>query len=93
MTIQEFDPKFKYLPGRANVVADALSRNAVVGLISEQPIPVPNFNMEELAKAQREHDVWGKVIYALESGDELNVPKLPVPLTQFFMSPEGVLCR
>ncbi len=38
----------------------------------------------DLAAAQRRHDVWGKVIYALESGDESGLPPLPVPFSQFF---------
>ena len=49
--------------------------------------------MHELANAQRQHDVWSKVIYALESGDESTLPKLPVPFTQFFLSLDKVLCR
>ncbi len=46
-TIQEFAPKFKYLPCRGNVVADALSRNASVGAITD-PTPAPSFTLHEL---------------------------------------------
>ncbi|MPC51311.1 hypothetical protein E2C01_045156 [Portunus trituberculatus] len=49
--------------------------------------------MVDLANAQREHDIWNKFIYALESGDETNLPKLPIPFSQFYMSQDGVLCR
>ncbi len=47
-----------------------------------------NFGIE-----QRKHDVWAKVIYALESGDETSLPRLPVPFSQFFLSMDKVLCR
>ncbi len=52
-----------------------------------------NFDLNELAEAQRPHDVWSKVMYYLESGDESDLPELPIPPSQFFLSREGVLCR
>ncbi len=58
------------------------------------PCPViNNFSFPELAAAQRQHDVWSKVVYALESGDETTLPSLPIPFKQFLLSEEKVLCR
>ncbi len=36
---------------------------------------------------------WRNVIYALGSGDETTLPLLPVPFSQFFLSPDKILCR
>ncbi len=72
-------------------MADSLSRNIVV--VANSPPPLENFSLTDMTKAQREHDLWRHVIYALESGDETTLPLLPVPFSQFFLSPDKILCR
>ncbi len=67
-----------------NVVANSLSRNVPVGSVAVTPPEVENFTLMDLAAAQRRHDVWVKIIYALESGDETGFPPLPVPFSHFF---------
>ena len=62
------------MPGRANVVADALSRSLAIAAVTH----IANFSPQQLAEAQRQDQVWSKVIYALESGDENALPNLPV---------------
>ncbi len=54
---------------------------------------VRSFTSPELHSAQRDHPVWKKVIYSLESCDETNLPELPVPFRQFILSEDALLCR
>ncbi len=93
LTIQEFNPSLRYLPGYANIAADSLSRNIHVGVVTNACPVINNFSFAELAVAQRQHDVWGKVIYALESGDDTKLPSLLIPFQQLFLSEEKVLCQ
>ncbi len=53
---------------------------------------IANFSLSELRTAQRQDTLWSCVIYALESGDDSSLPKLPIPFSGFFLQ-DDVLCR
>ncbi len=55
--------------------------------------PVTNFSLQDLDTAQREHDIWAKVIYAFGSGDEATFSRFTIQFSQFFLSQDNILCR
>ncbi len=92
LIIQAYSPEIKYTKGRQNVVTDTLSRNVCVGAVAEAS-PIPNLSVKDLCSAHQENPLWKKVIYALESGDETQLPELPIPLLHLFLSHDRTLCR
>ncbi len=92
LIIQAYSPEIRHTKGRQSVVADTLSRNVYVGAVADAS-PIPTISMGDLCSAQRQRHLWRKVIYALYSGNETQVPELPIPFLQFFLPQDGALCR
>ncbi len=88
LTVMQFEPTIKYLPDKANTVADALSSNIPVAAESQ----ISNFSLTELRTARRQDTLWFRVIYALESDDDSSLPKLPIPISDFPLQ-DDFLCR
>ncbi len=81
LVVQHFSPKFAYLPGKANVVADVLSR--YIG-----PLQLSGGEEFEtsLIQAQQEVAFRAPLIYYLESGDDTHLPRLPIIRTEFSLN-------
>ena len=89
--LEDYHPTIEYLPGKLNVVADALSRSVAAPLVAAQP-PLVTLTEDMLMNAQRDHPLWGQVIHSLDRDDASSLPQLPVPATQFSLQ-NGLLVR
>ena len=87
--VMEFNPTLCHVKGKANVAADALSRNTVIAPV----VSVPSLANDLVKEEQRKDSLWSKVIYCLESGDDSMLPKLPFPISQLEMQDDLLVRR
>ena len=98
VTLQNYEVKFEYIPGKKNTAADALSRNvasqekvnSIVCSIQE----LTTLDSELVYSEQRKDDIWKQVIEHLESNTSSDTLKLPkkYKLTEFQLH-NGLLYR
>ena len=71
LIIQEFNPIFSFIPGKAITIGDALSCNiAPLSLITNEP-SMPT--AEDFKTHQHSDPLYASLLYYLESGDLLNL--------------------
>ncbi len=83
LTVQEFNPTILYIAGKANLVADTLSRNValVLALVDNPVMP----SLDVIKNFQRSDTFCSGIIYYLDSGDASNLPQLHVHADTFFL--------
>ncbi|KAK4321239.1 hypothetical protein Pmani_007963 [Petrolisthes manimaculis] len=87
LTVQNYMPTFTYIKGKANVAADALSRNcALTCAVSTETPTFDTLTHTDNFKAQRDDPMWSKVISYLETGNDLDLPHVP-SLSPRFIQP------
>ena len=86
LTVQEFKPLFKFVPGKYNVLADALSRNVALATM------YPTMDVQKVQQEQRNDPVWSQVISYLQGNVQNFAVKLTVPVRELFLR-DGILYR
>ncbi|KAK4307194.1 hypothetical protein Pmani_020169 [Petrolisthes manimaculis] len=87
LTVLDYMPTFTYIKGKANVAADALSRNcALTCAVSTETPTFDTLTHTDNFKAQRDDPMWSKVISYLETGNDLDLPHVP-SLSPRFIQP------
>nr|XP_045605968.1 uncharacterized protein LOC123763064 [Procambarus clarkii] len=80
LTIQEFLPTFGYLPGKHNVVADALSR-----YVAPVHVEYLSLDLRDVELAQRQDPMWAPIISFLMDPHTTLTVKPPVPLKELVL--------
>ena len=83
LTVQEYGPTFGYIPGKANTVADALSRNVAPVTLLTPSHSLPT--LDDIRSLQKTDQFCSSIIYYLNSGDGSTLPKLPMSPDSFVL--------
>ena len=83
LTVQEYNPSFSHIPGKANTVADALSHNVAPVTVLDVSHSLPT--LEEIRPLQHSDPFCSSLIYYLNSGDASTLPKLPMSPDSFVL--------